>query len=1765
MALWDRLTGNDQRKRAEEERRQLEQARIASLNRARQSANPVIAQKAQTKMQNNAWQVQAKPQPTFVESVRKAPIQVANNTVNTFVKPIARSANTAGAMVTKAATVPFAAADLTKESLLGTDNSYKQKLNAYNRFLRKGGLGKTGGLMNAGTTLQNVNELNDPKKFAGSVLETGTDLGSFVPTGKAVKAGATGVKALKPLLNYGGANAAMNTAGAAGMQLRETGKVDPKGLIAPAAVGFGLPAAGYGLGRVVKPAVKPTVQAGKFINDLGKPTGQALQNLQTAKANVDTQITDLLQKRSIAQTRKPDLVPILDRQIDDLYSQSEGITRKMNTRGQGGFVANPLYKGDNALMAEARKYDKWTDFVNTKVGKTSIFDPKRAEMRQLWESANADKLAKQTAERDAARAAKEANRPAPNPEQWVSSKPIRMPDQVFRGTGKDGGTGMSMYGSGLYTAAAKKEAAKYGKVTKLPADSLPKNPLQFKTDLDFKQWEYETARKLGVDKRDLYGLNKGVESIVQPMGYDGITIGQGKDMIAVKYGEPPKSKNPLKKLSDLDKKLGQGGYANADPTKPTIKNMFGEEVPNPAYKAPQVGKTDYTSLKPGDTFTENGKKYYVNEYGQWQEIKTGNAPKTTTKTVKRAEKAFDKYLMSQQKFTQATGKANTLNPENRVERLMSNANMLDDNQTRRAARAVLERDGIDWKSPDVAPQVGKTAKEGRPTFFTDVTGMRRSGKKITDGGIDFVIEKTPNGYASWKYDTGTLMARGKTEQAVIKDTQKLSLKLRTSNANDSFGGVAQSIINKPKVDTTPVTQPPKSPFAKTLEDVGIKKESAVATKPKVGTATSRVVPQIDEPFDAPLTKTGEQGIVPPKKPPVDGTPPQLTAGKQKKTRFADKTVPDSEFVSKEIKGSIKSPSYSVQTEKQGYASALGRLKAQGDDAFEQKVLSNLEKKNGTISRQDAIDAQTLAAVLDGGDDASVRKATQIYERLSEHYTAAGQLTQAAAVIARRSPEGLRSYATKTLKSAGVTMTQAQEKQLTTLIKAVKEASPEAKPKAQYKVMDFVAKNTPTSTGDKIVNTWRAGLLTAPTTTFGNVLGNTGEAVIRKGFVNPVASAADAVMGKFTGKRTMSLAQKGSGTKGLIEGTKTLPDYLKTGYDPKFNNAKYDAPRSINTGSKVLDNYINGTYRLMGTADAPFSTLAEKEALSSIARAEALSRGLKGQAQKDFVSDFMAKPPETALARAQKEADYATFKNPTRLGKAATGLKRPLGAVGDFIVPFTQVPASIATRIIERTPVGTANEMIKQIVNVKKGGTFDQRAMSQAIGNGAVGASIMGIGFALAGDDKLTFGYPTDDKERKLWDEEGKQPFSVRVGDRWYSLNYLQPFGTLLAVGGQAKNAMNEGQTLQAALGQSAATAGQAVMNQSFLKGIGGALDAISDPERSVRKYVEQTTSSVVPNFVRSGARAADKVQRAPEGILEGIKSGIPGLRDDTTPKYGINGEPLPAKDTFANQYLNPLKPSKVRGNETVAELRRLQDKELGTMPTESNAKVFGEANKLDKKQLADLNASIAKRVTESWSGLVKTEEYKNMSDEDKKKTLDSAKKDYAAVAKADWAAKNDKISDEWQPKLTAKQKAIASGVTPDYLTAVKEKNTKDAITSKYSQEVQDFSKLTNAEKNEYFKRDPAKAKELYDQAKQMDAELGKKTSKASGKTSTKKTSSKKTSTKKTSSKTAKRGSLPNWKNISPSKGLVNTKVASVKFAPVKKPVYKGKKVTRKIA
>jgi hypothetical protein len=783
-----------------------------------------------------------------------------------------------------------------------------------------------------------------------------------------------------------------------------------------------------------------------------------------------------------------------------------------------------------------------------------------------------------------------------------------------------------------------------------------------------------------------------------------------------------------------------------------------------------------------------------------------------------------------------------------------------------------------------------------------------------------------------------------------------------------------------------------------------------------------------------------------------------------KQRGFMQSVQGSPEVSDTLKSAVAPQRYDVRN--------TAKLAADAD-AYSRKPLKRVQTEvNDRLSvRTGQIDDQTIAesiAVAKRLDSkGNFDGANQIYERLAEHGTKGGQAIQAFSLLSNRTPEGMQYYAARTLKKHGVQLDEPAKKELQALVNAVKKTKPdtEARKMATHQVSQFVNGRLPTGVADKAVNLWRAGLLTSPTTTAGNLLGNATEAVTRGLWTNPVAVGADKLMSLATGKRTKTLA--GGNLQGAAEGFDKLKTYMKTGYDERNSLAKFDV-KEVNYGNSAIGKgakaYTDTVYKLMSAADQPFFYAARNQAMRDIAGAEALNKGLKGVEKKNFIDQLVQNPDSKLLDAATKSAEYATYQNKTGLGTAISGAKQSLrnhseagGAALDYIVPFTQVPASVAMRIVDRLGAGVAKELWTLTPFSK--GKFDQRRMAEAIGNGSFGPAMIAAGTQLANTGNITFGYPEDPKEAELWKMEGKQPYSVRLGDRWYSLNYMQPFGTLLAMGGQIKDAQDEGAEPATQVSQGVATAGQSIMNQSFLKGVSGILDAVDDPKRYAENLWENTTGSVVPNVVRAGVRSADPVQRDAKGPLEGLMSSLPGARQQLPAKTDAFGKPLPAKDNFLNQFVNPLRPSIARdSDQVVGELRRLQDTENGTLPSDINKNALGKDIALTREQMSGLKTQVGPKVYEAWNSVMADPRYKALSDADKKSILDKVKNTVAGGEKARFATDSGlKKPEDVADTLTTKERDYLTGNSSDAMTTATTK-AKKTYKDKYDQAQSDWNK-----------------------------------------------------------------------------------------------------------
>lgn len=785
--------------------------------------------------------------------------------------------------------------------------------------------------------------------------------------------------------------------------------------------------------------------------------------------------------------------------------------------------------------------------------------------------------------------------------------------------------------------------------------------------------------------------------------------------------------------------------------------------------------------------------------------------------------------------------------------------------------------------------------------------------------------------------------------------------------------------------------------------------------------------------------------------------PTKTEPTVKNTRFATKTVQGSQEVSEKVKKSVKEAdnSYTMVTNKEQLARSEKFIKKNNIRKATADVKERLNAKD--IDNQTVSDSIAVAKKLDAkGGKENLIASSEIYEQLSKKLTEAGQTVQAASLLNNRTPDGMKYWAISQLKKKGVTLAPDKAKKLEELIRGVRNAKPDTYDAGytRFKVAEFVAKNSPHDDVSKAIQIWKAGLLTSPRTTAGNLFANTAETIFKKGWVDPVATVFDKVMSLKTGARTKSMTLRGmatGGKEGAIKGVR----YFKTGYDPRNPDIKWDI-RNIHYSDKPLgkaaEKYTQSVFRLMGAQDQPFYYANMRNSLYDQAVTAAKNQKLKGAARQKFIKKFVTEPTKDALELADAEGRYAVFQNPTALGKAASRLKSADGAVGnisEFIMPFSGVPSSIATRIIERTPLGLAVELVKQY-GIKgtsiKGTGFNQRAMAKAIANGTAVVPLIGAGKALAESGNMTLAYPKDKNERELWEAEGKQPYSIKLpgGNEWLSLNYFQPGGAIISAGAEYQNALDEGKTSSEALAIATAGAGKAFTEQSFLKGVSGGLNALTDPTYAGAKFIDSTAGSLTPNFIRATATASDDKQRQANTVLDRMKTTIPGLRQTLDPKRDLFGRDVPERTSAPHALLNPLRPSRVNNADdpTTSEIRRLTDADQGVTPTQIKKDAFYDkktntGTKLTDKQVQDFNAEVGAAVKVEWDKIMENPKYNSMDDEEKSKLLRKVNEDTYGALKRKYEADNQlgEYAADYtgkETKLSTNEKRYLEGKSIDY-------------------------------------------------------------------------------------------------------------------------------------
>jgi hypothetical protein len=271
-----------------------------------------------------------------------------------------------------------------------------------------------------------------------------------------------------------------------------------------------------------------------------------------------------------------------------------------------------------------------------------------------------------------------------------------------------------------------------------------------------------------------------------------------------------------------------------------------------------------------------------------------------------------------------------------------------------------------------------------------------------------------------------------------------------------------------------------------------------------------------------------------------------------------------------------------------------------------------------------------------------------------------------------------------------------------------------------------------------------------------------------------------------------------------------------------------------------------------------------------------------------------------------------FQNNSELAKRAGNIRRQLGIFGDIVMPFTQTPANVMDKLLDHTPVGLG-KAIFQGFKAKKTGEFDQKYFTDTLSRFLAGSGLAVLGYAMASKGLIT---GKKEKSSKAEDTEqalGVSNYALKFGDSYYTYDWTQPIGGLLAAGADSfyggKNKKDFGESISAGM----ISAGDTLFNQSFLQGMLKLLSGYSPTTNIIKTAVEAPTQ-FAPTAGKQMAQLFDPYVRdtASDNPLEQAKnkvvSKIP-FASKTLPKrvdvFGRDVKAYQGRNNLFNVALNP--------------------------------------------------------------------------------------------------------------------------------------------------------------------------------------------------------------------------------------------------------------------
>jgi hypothetical protein len=540
---------------------------------------------------------------------------------------------------------------------------------------------------------------------------------------------------------------------------------------------------------------------------------------------------------------------------------------------------------------------------------------------------------------------------------------------------------------------------------------------------------------------------------------------------------------------------------------------------------------------------------------------------------------------------------------------------------------------------------------------------------------------------------------------------------------------------------------------------------------------------------------------------------------------------------------------------------------------------------------------------------------------------------------------------------------------------------------------FIEKASKPRFRDKLVELWINSLLSGPQTHVVNMLSNTLTSIAQIpehaaaagiGAVRRVASreAIDRVTGTEVGSRMVGMLQ------GAKEGAREFARALRTGEASDLVSKVEDQGQKAISGLK--GEVIRIPTRLLTAEDELFKGMARRMELTGLAIRNANAEGLTGEAFRARSAELLANPTDDMIEAAMDYGRYVTFQRP--LGEIAGPISRATqdAPILKLILPFVRTPTNLFKFAIERSPAAPLLKDWRR--DFAAGGAKRDLAIARAM----VGSGFGAMFAEAAAQGHITGSPPSDPNRYRQLQATGWQPYSVKIGDTYYSYKRLDPFA--LTIGAAADMAtLGDGMTdaeREEGAGLIVASILGNLSNKTWLSGVSDLMEALSDPERNGGTFVKRLAGSLtVPTGVSQVARWMDPTMREAPDTQSYIQSRIPGLSDGLLPKRDIWGAPIVSQGGVGPDLLSPIWKSK-ETNDPVLDALLADNLKLGKL----SRKVGG--RKLSDAEYNHYQSVAGPLMHDQIAELLTSQEWGSLDQEGRQDELDKTAKATRAIARA---------------------------------------------------------------------------------------------------------------------------------------------------------------------